>query len=161
MSTRSYIILSLQDNDKNKELKCDSGKIINTDNNEYIGVYCHHDGYPDGVGKYLINTFVNGDYEYALNYILEGGRTSATESYWGEHLKYKNKYEDIPPFTANNIDDLIKKTAFDIEYVYIMNEKDGVIDSISMYDNKVTFNPENIQDYTCKYIPLDYKETGE
>lgn len=89
MSTRSNIIVVLKPEDKGKTLTFDGSKIAgypkhiparNTpqpivipDNANFIKIYCHHDGYPDGVGLSLLTAF--NTYESALNLAL-GGATS-------------------------------------------------------------------------------------
>lgn len=67
MSTRSYI-----------------GKML--PNNTVSYIYCHHDGYPDGVGKMLVN-FYNA--EPMLNALLDMGNLSAL----GPDIGLKNNFE--------------------------------------------------------------------
>lgn len=90
MSTRSCIIVRVKDEDLKKVKKFKSsllpvneenwdnygqtrekdlcGKI--TLNKPYIGIYCHSDGYIEGVGAVLKEKF--NDYETALNLVIGG-----------------------------------------------------------------------------------------
>ena len=89
MSTRSTIWVKINKEDFGKSLMCDINKLPNPliennypcgnvkihpnpiDDTLYLGIYCHFDGYPEGVGAELINKF--NTYESALNLILLGG----------------------------------------------------------------------------------------
>jgi len=63
MSTRSRIAVELED-----------GKVLS--------VYCHWDGYIEGVGLDLINMFPNGsDISDVIEYIKEGDRSTVDMSY--------------------------------------------------------------------------------
>lgn len=47
-----------------------------------ISVYCHHDGYPDGVGQDLLKEFPNGTNPGTVeDFIYEGDRSSIEEPY--------------------------------------------------------------------------------
>ena len=85
MSTRSCVIVKVRKEDLGKKLKFDASKVKLEDWEEqkkdefskevelkspYVGVYCHWDGYPEGVGSVLKKCF--NDYESALNLILGG-----------------------------------------------------------------------------------------
>lgn len=92
MSTRCAIIIKVKDEDLGKIKKFDKDKLPNgvklaewncygkEIGNEmsreveltkpYIGIYCHNDGYLDGVGKVLKESF--NDYETALNLVVGG-----------------------------------------------------------------------------------------
>lgn len=89
MSTRSCIIIKVKNEDLNKvklfkpELLPVEQKTWGTCGQEskelsrrvkltkpYIGIYCHSDGYPSGVGKVLKEKFT--DYETILNLIVGG-----------------------------------------------------------------------------------------
>jgi hypothetical protein len=47
--------------------------VIKTKDNKYKGVYCHFDGYPEGVGKTLKNNFCN---EEMANKLIDLGNLS-------------------------------------------------------------------------------------
>lgn len=60
MSTRSIIAVPLKED------------------NKYLAVYCHHDGYPDGVGKTLVENY--SDYDMALQLVKHGNISSLEAS---------------------------------------------------------------------------------
>ena len=82
MSTRSNIAILLRPEDRNKDFKTPWGEVVNANGKKYLYVYCHHDGYPEGVGADLIHMFDGGDYEDVIKYIMLGDRTSSDLSYW-------------------------------------------------------------------------------
>lgn len=85
MATRSTISLKINESDKGKKFKFDENKLpegvgyekdyidllssimIETD---YLTIYHHWDGYPDGVGATLLDEF--NDYDSILNLMLGG-----------------------------------------------------------------------------------------
>lgn len=131
MATRSFIILKLKDEHINEDLCMDNTefpcmfddisifKFVKPDK-PYIGIYCHFDGYPDGVGKYL-NEFYNS-YDDVLNLILCGSisyvpvTANDTEAFYA----FRHGYEFVKP---KCIDEKImhkeKVTFYDAEYVYV------------------------------------------
>ena len=93
MSTRSSIILKVRKEDIGKKVKFDQSKLTLigwgandlysygdesgeekseevTINSEYIGVYCHYDGEPNGIGRILKEQF--SDYDKLLNLLIGG-----------------------------------------------------------------------------------------
>lgn len=92
MATRSLIWLKINPDDFGKTLHSDISTLPNPiegkneldtavcipdnplNNILYLGIYCHWDGYPDGVGKELQNKF--NTYEKVLNLILLGDCSS-------------------------------------------------------------------------------------
>ena len=83
MSTRSNIAVVVKSEDLGKTMKFDVNKVprgkmalgVNemgevTIEKPVLEIYHHWDGYPDGVGKTLINEF--NDYDKALNLVLGG-----------------------------------------------------------------------------------------
>ena len=87
MSTRSTIWVKIKEEDYGKVLTADVSKLPNAMENFnydcvpvkihdhpskdlWLGIYCHWDGYPDGVGKELMEKFTT--YEQALNLVLLG-----------------------------------------------------------------------------------------
>ena len=89
MATRSTICLVLDKSDIGKELKFDESKLPEgiMYSNEYIGkiesvklsdsvleIYHHGDGYPDGVGRTLVDKF--NTYDLVLNLLLGGDASS-------------------------------------------------------------------------------------
>lgn len=110
MSTRSMIYLKINEQDYGKTLTCDIDKLPNAleqnnypcssiripknplDNTLYLGIYCHFDGYPEGVGKELRAKFKT--YDDVLNLILLGDVSSIIDTI----VSYKNWRND--PNTA-------------------------------------------------------------
>lgn len=87
MSIRSAIIIKVRPEDIGKKMKFDPSKLpVSLDKwyydtsrdkskeivieKEYIGIYCHSDGYPTGVGNALKEKF--NDYDTILNLIIGG-----------------------------------------------------------------------------------------
>ena len=62
-------------------------------NRKYISIYCHSDGYPEGIGRTLI-TFYN-DYEKAFN-LMGAGAIVYLE-------KISESFMDTPPATSDEI----------------------------------------------------------
>ena len=95
MATRSNIYLKLREEDRAKAHRTSCGLYVYPEGNQYLEVYCHFDGYPDGVGKTLQE--MDMSYEDALKYILEGDRSTACTggSYW------KARKEDVPPMSTD------------------------------------------------------------
>jgi hypothetical protein len=127
MSTPSRIILKVRKEDIGRKIKFDPIKLplplkewIETDKNgkvlfdqrgkdlcrvvtlkgDYIGIYCHWDGYPDSVGETLKKHFNN--YETALN-LLVGGFCSGIACGHVAHYanRYSEKWSDIKPIQGS------------------------------------------------------------
>ena len=86
MSTRCSILVEIpedligqtikhqrQDNELNWDKGIDKTEPVKI-TKKYLGIYCHHDGYPDGVGSELVNRYNN--FNSALNLILGGDCSS-------------------------------------------------------------------------------------
>ena len=125
MSTRSMIYVKVNEEDFGKVMTCDIVKLPNpiidlnypcveyhihpnpTDKVLYLGIYCHFDGYPSGVGKELKENF--NTYEKALNLILLGSCSSIinhirTYHNWrNEQLEIVCK-QGLPPKLGDSID---------------------------------------------------------
>ena len=125
MSTRSMIYVKVNEEDFGKVMTCDIVKLPNpiidlnypcveyhihpnpTDKVLYLGIYCHFDGYPSGVGKELKENF--NTYEKALNLILLGSCSSIitnirTYHNWrNEDLEIVCK-QGLPPKLGDSID---------------------------------------------------------
>lgn len=108
MSTRSYIALRLREEDKNKSFKAACGLTVNASGSKYLYVYCHFDGYPEGVGADLKNLEMT--YDDALEFILKGDRSTCEKSYW------ERRKEKCPPHTIDYPEDLTER------YVYVLEE---------------------------------------
>ena len=87
MATRSNIAIILKEEDKarvfaelNERLEEVGGRFrYGVDNGNVLQIYCHWDGYPEGVGEDLLRDF--NSYDKALKLILEGDHSTPYESY--------------------------------------------------------------------------------
>ena len=88
MATRSNIAIILKEEDKarvfaelNERLEKteDNPFRYGVDNGNVLQIYCHWDGYPEGVGQDLLKDF--NSYDKALELILEGDHSTPYESY--------------------------------------------------------------------------------
>lgn len=64
--------------------------------NKYEYVYCHFDGYPEGVGETLVNSY---DYEEIIEELISGGDMSSL----GDSIKTTEYYEDSSRVSVCNI----------------------------------------------------------
>lgn len=131
MSTHASILIELKDEHKNCKLVQDQTfietytkrSLIHTPeidvskSTNFLGIYCHHDGYPSGVGESLRKLF--NTYDLALNLIL-GGDTSSI----GEFVDYYNlfpneEWKNIQPRQLKEMNSLCSPS-----YLYIfMNDR--------------------------------------
>jgi len=99
MSTRSRIAVELED-----------GKVLS--------VYCHWDGYPEGVGSDLINMFPNGsDTSDVIEYIKEGDRSTVDMSY------KEKRDEDSPNDIVDSANTFFKGDIEEYGYLYTSDEE--------------------------------------
>ena len=120
MSTHCMIWVKVNEEDFGKTMTCDVNKLPNPivenrypclpytihpkplDNVLYLGIYCHFDGYPSGVGAELRKKFTT--YESVLNLILLGGlsflidNVKAYHNWRNENLQIAKVQGDTPPF---------------------------------------------------------------
>ena len=113
MSTRSNIAILLRPEDRNKDFKTPWGEVVNANGKKYLYVYCHNDGYPEGVGADLINMFDGDKYEKALRYILRGDRSTTDLSYWDW------RGEQCAPRAADTEEEMYQN-----DYLYVIEEVD-------------------------------------
>lgn len=91
-----------------------------TINHEYIGIYCHWDGYPSGVGKVLSDKFKTK--EETLN-LIAGGDCSAIlgTSVTRYATRGGEQWEYIVPKQNDDLDALLK--VYDgCDYYYLLDE---------------------------------------
>lgn len=105
MSTRSYI--------------------INTENGKYEGIYCHHDGYPDGVGRTLLKNY--NDSEKMKELVSLGGISSlyetAGETEKERYAKPGDRDWEVEKSRTFKDEDSLKYYLIgtDAEYAYVFN----------------------------------------
>ena len=121
MSTRSNIAILLRPEDRNKDFKTPWGEVVNANGKKYLYVYCHNDGYPEGVGADLINMFDGDKYEKALKYILKGDRSTTDLSYW------EWRKEQCAPRAADTEEEMYQN-----DYLYVIEEVDVTM-QVRMY----------------------------
>lgn len=169
MSTRSNIAILLRPEDRNKDFKTPWGEVVNANGKKYLYVYCHNDGYPEGVGADLINMFDGDKYEKALKYILMGDRSTTDLSYWDwrgeqcapraadtEEEMYQNDYlyviEEVDVTMQVRLygddyddwnDDEEDEDEEDAHYLSINKEPDGSF-RVRQYSNKEDFNEDDL-----------------
>lgn len=169
MSTRSNIAILLRPEDRNKDFKTPWGEVVNANGKKYLYVYCHNDGYPEGVGADLINMFDGDKYEKALKYILKGDRSTTDLSYWEwrkeqcapraadtEEEMYQNDYlyviEEVDVTMQVRLygdddddwnDDDEDEGEEDAHYLSINKEPDGSF-RVKQYSNKEDFNEDDL-----------------
>ena len=173
MSTRSNIAILLRPADRNKDFKTPWGEVVNANGKKYLYVYCHHDGYPEGVGADLIHMFDGGDYKDVIKYIMLGDRTSSDLSYWDwrkeqcapdaadtEEEMYQNDYlyvieevdvtmqvrlygDDDDDWNDDEEDEDEGEGEEDAYYLSINKEPDGSF-RVKQYSNKEDFNEDDL-----------------
>ena len=173
MSTRSNIAILLRPEDRNKDFKTPWGEVVNANGKKYLYVYCHNDGYPEGVGADLINMFDGDKYEKALKYILKGDRSTTDLSYWEwrkeqcapraadtEEEMYQNDYlyvieevdvtmqvrlygDDYDDWNDDEEDEDEGEDEEDAYYLSINKEPDGSF-RVKQYSNKEDFNEDDL-----------------
>lgn len=86
-------------------------------------IYCHHDGYPDGVGDVLLNHYKQASVVDAM--IEEGDRTALGENYLeGSYTSFGENYEDNAPSTVDYDSwiSMIENKETDCEYFYLFDD---------------------------------------
>ena len=125
MSTRCSILIEIpddligqtlkyqrQDNEFNWNKNIDKTEPVKI-TKKYLGIYCHHDGYPNGVGSELVNRYDN--FNSALNLILGGDCSSIFQSY----VRYATRETEDWKWIQPKQSDTIKIVSGDSEYLYL------------------------------------------
>ena len=149
MSTRSCIIVKVRKEDIGKKKQFDEkilshleewisrdceGKVyLNevdeekskpvTINGDYIGIYCHWDGYPSGVGNALKHSF--NSYRDALNLVL-GGDCSSIDENKVKHYANRSgeEWESVQPKQGKTKASIKRRYGW-LEYAYLFDEERG------------------------------------
>jgi hypothetical protein len=84
---------------------------VELDNGTVKSVYCHWDGYPDGVGKDLLNLNFNSTNEVE-EFINEGSRSTVDESFYekygesrGEELEEPDIHTSVNEYFKGDIEE--------------------------------------------------------
>ena len=125
MSTRCSILIEIpddligqtvryqrQDNELNWDKNIDKTKPVKI-TKKYLGIYCHHNGYPNGIGSELVKRYDN--FNSALNLILGGDCSSIVKSLIRYATRESEDWNNIQPHPLN----AIKKVSKDSEYLYL------------------------------------------
>jgi hypothetical protein len=104
--------------------------------NEYIGIYCHWDGYPDGVGKVLKNKF--NTYDKVMN-LIAGGWCSSVDYDGVRHYANRDKenWEYIKPTQM----DKLNAIGCWVEYAYVFKNNKWYYGNVKWGDGD---NPDTI-----------------
>lgn len=167
MSTRSSILIEIPDKyigetfrylpvDNEISWKCDSVDDISKEvkiSKKYLGIYCHFDGYPNGVGAALVANF--NDFNRALNLIIGGDCSCILDNQVRRYATRKG--EDWNYLQPRQLDK-IEKVSSDSEYLYIFMRGRW-----HLFENNIFIpllsDTENYEDYVQGY--LDGFEAGE
>lgn len=168
MSTRSSILIEVPDKYIKRIFKYDSSMFNEEDwgaescdeksedviiNKKYLGIYCHFDGYPDGVGKELVNNY--SDFSKALNLILGGDCSVILD---GSIRRYATREGENWKYIQPRQLDIIQKVSDDSEYLYIfMNNRWYLLENNCFVP--LLKDLECYSDYVRGY--LDGHEAGE
>ena len=139
MSTRSNIAVQLKDSTKVKV------------------VYCHCDGYIQGVGKTLVENYKN--YDDAISLLQFGGisslgnnlkETSFYSRDWGRKddncTEYQNEFQFMYDMTGSTM----------IEYIYLFKDNKWFVSTSTYIPSKKLKNAYDIGiSYWTKFIPVD------
>lgn len=104
MSTRALISVQLSDD-------------------AFIGVYCHHDGYPSYLGDLLLNHYSKNDLKI-WELLAVGDMSSADEipkncnAYYEPNSMYDNRACDYVPRFHKSIEEMYDYQS-DLEYIYV------------------------------------------
>lgn len=91
---------------------------VEIDGHKVLSVYCHNDGYLEGVGEDLQKKFPDGtDPKVVLDYIKEGDRSTTDLSY----KAWRN--EDCPPNLNKSVMDFFDEDDVFIEYRYLYTQE--------------------------------------
>lgn len=95
-------------------------------NSVTTGIYCHHDGYPDGVGSILNRHYTSAK---SIDRLIRRGDISAlgpTPTRGTEAFGYDAKLgpdSDYAPFTCDDDDIIAASCHSDVEWVYLWRDK--------------------------------------
>lgn len=167
MSTRSSILIEVPDEYIGQSLRYYSTRHEGDWDNDtiddmsqkvtitkkYLGIYCHFDGYPDGVGRELANNY--DSFKESFNLILGGDCSSICNKELRRYATREGeKWEYIQPRQL----DKIRKVSDDSEYLYIFTRGHWHLFENSCFI-PLRKNLTSYEDYVQGY--LDGHEAGE
>ena len=118
MSTRSNIAIKIKEEDKGKTFKAwNNVNFKISEDTEYLEVYCHFDGYLEGVGADLLSDFNN--YDDVFNLIIKGDMSSINDYYYDR--PHEEDWDDIKPNELKTFD-FNKKIPNDYYYLFENNK---------------------------------------
>lgn len=147
MATRSTISLKVSESDKGKVFHFDENKLPNNFTCEngcidkvgdvkiekdYLTIYHHWDGYPEGVGKTLVNNY--DDYDTILNLLCGGDASSVNGEVICQYCAWRG--EDWKSVKPKQLD----KPTLNEEYLYKF--EDGIWYFKDDYENEDWTNLE-------------------
>lgn len=159
MSTRCSILVEIpenligqtikyqrQDNELNWDKNIDKTEPVKI-TKKYLGTYCHHDGYPNGVGSELVNRYDN--FNSTLNLVLGGDCSSIVKDLVRYATRECEDWKWIQPKQL----DTIKTVSEDSEYLYLYKPQHNqwylVMSDIFIPLDK---DMESLEDYVRGYL---------
>jgi len=127
MSTRCNVALLLREEDRNKTFSApwDEYLTVSPDGAKYLNIYIHNDGYPEGVGRDLVELMSESNYEDALDFILHGDRSTVNLSYHAWRDEHWCNVKPAPMY----------KPTLDNDYLYrLVEQPDGRM-AVEVYDD--------------------------
>jgi len=129
---------------------------IQKEDGEVVSIYCHFDGYIEGVGRTLKAHY--NDKDKALN-LIEGGDISVLKNSTDTTVYYKDrgdKWDTIKPEVHRGLDQLMASLRGDIfiEFVYLY--ADGKWQVSELQEHEDTDNYFEYSAYLSKFKPLFY-----
>ena len=151
MSTRSNIAIRLREADRNKVFQTPWEELVEPKGHVFLYVYCHNDGYPEGVGADLHNMFDGADYDEALEYILMGDRSTTDLTYWDW------RREECAPDPADTEEEMYQN-----DYLYIIEEGDDGKMRVRMYgDDDEDVDEDEISTFVDDWYDENGSDYGE
>jgi len=107
---------------------------IQNENGSVTSIYCHYDGYPEGVGKELVENYNSPD---KINNLLSKGDMSSIHS--NEHYKDRGETNVDARNSANEQEYLTDTDNCWGEYAYLF--RNGEWEVCPIYGNRNQFSP--------------------
>ena len=121
MSTRARIFVELEEDTKSLISSQGFGKSIVPYQCRFAHIYCHHDGYINGIGEMLLDHYNTHDKALELvgnGYTSSIGETIESCNWYSSDVKFEK-----PSFVKNPYNKM--KQQWDISYCYIFTKENG------------------------------------